>query len=816
MLRITKLLGIALTFFCVESLAQGGIERRDSTVKIRPYREIITNEAISQRGLLGIHKVGDRFLIEIPDSLLERPIFVVCRITKAAAHLRVLKYSIGYGGDLLNQNVICFSKGPSNRIFIRQLSYFEKSVDSSENGMYRSFKASDLQAIVASFPVKTISPNGFNYVLDCTDYLNSDNNIFFFDPQIKTILNLGPIQSDKSYISFIHSFPENTEIATVKTYTCVGELVTYELNTSLILLPASPMREREFDPRVGYFYSSYLNFDRNPQGTEISKAIRRWRLEPKPGYWENYLRGELVEPKKPIVFYIDPATPKKWVPFLIAGVKDWQKAFEKAGFKNAIYAREAPTKNEDSTWSLEDARYSAIVYKSSEIKNASGPPLSDPRTGEILESHINWYHNIMQLLHEWYFVQASPIDPRARKMEFDDSLMGNLIKFVITHEVGHTLGLQHNFGSSSTIPVDSLRDKMWVETNGICPSIMDYARFNYVAQPEDSIGEKGIFPRIGKYDEWAIEWGYRCFPEFNNDPKRESEYLNQWVKNKTAHDPKLWFGSQGTTDDPRTQSEDLGDNAMKAGEYGIRNLKRIIPNLIFWTNEAGKDYTGLKKMYVAVYEQYSRYIFHVTRIIGGFLYNYKRTDEPGNVIEFPNKEQQKIAIKFLTKEFFETPYWLLDKKMYSLGEQGQYITFLDLQKRVIGNLISNNKFRAVLLAQVNNQKLSFPLDEYFSEITNGVFSDISRGHSIDMIKRNLQKTYISQLVSLLSAKSVSGEQNEIGLTDVLPEVRACLKQILNSVNKNLPLYSDKASVNHLEEIRIRIKFALSDKGNPGS
>jgi hypothetical protein len=328
----------------------------------------------------------------------------------------------------------------------------------------------------------------------------------------------------------VRSYPINIEITAVKTYSrsatpptaggggggggaaTQGGNMTVEINSSLVLLPKTPMQPRYFDPRVGFFAMGYTDYDLNPQGVKSISMVKRWRLEPKEEDMEKYKRGELVEPKKPIIFYIDPATPAKWVPYLIQGVNDWQVAFEKAGFKNAIIAKRAPTKQEDSSWSLDDARNSAIVYKPSSVPNASGPSISDPRSGEIMESHINWYHNVMELLRDWYFIQCSPLDPEARKMVFNDELMGQLIRFVSSHEVGHTIGLRHNHGSSSTVPVENLRNKSWVEANGHTPSIMDYARFNYVAQPEDKISQVGLFPRIGDYDKWAFAWVYKLFP----------------------------------------------------------------------------------------------------------------------------------------------------------------------------------------------------------------------------------------------------------------------------------------------------------------
>ncbi|HSC37780.1 MAG TPA: DUF5117 domain-containing protein, partial [Chitinophagaceae bacterium] len=375
-------------------------------------------------------------------------------------------------------------------------SFLERSKDSTENGLYRSVLNSNLQPIVAAFDVKALSKDSTGVVIDATDYINGDNDVFFFDPLVKKMFSLGGLLPDRSYTEAVSAFPINVEIKTIKTYTRTnGAIATYGLNSSVVLLPKIPMQARYFDSRVGFFASIFVDYDANPQGVKTQYDIWRWRLEPKPEDVEKYKRGELVEPKTPIVIYIDPATPKKWVPYLLQGINDWQAAFEKAGFKNAIIGKEAPAN--DPSWSLEDARHSVLVYKPSNIANASGPSVKDPRSGEIMETHINWYHNVMDLLYKWYFIQAAAVDPRARKPRLDDSLMGQLVRFVSSHEVGHTLGLRHNWGSSSTVPVENLRNKAWVEAHGHTPSIMDYARFNYVAQPEDHIGEKGMFPHIG-------------------------------------------------------------------------------------------------------------------------------------------------------------------------------------------------------------------------------------------------------------------------------------------------------------------------------
>jgi len=520
--------------------------------------------------------------------------------------------------------------------------------------------------------------------------------------------------------------------------------LTYELNSSLVLLPKEPMKPRLFDPRVAYFAVRYVDFDSNPQGIDYKSKITRWRLEPRDEDLQKYAAGELVEPKKPIVFYIDPATPKKWVPYLIQGVNDWQKAFEKAGFKNAIVAYEAPA---DSSWSLEDARHSAIVYKPSDIPNASGPHVHDPRSGEIIETHINWYHNVMLLLRNWYLIQASPSDARARTLHFDDELMGQLIRFVSSHEVGHTLGLRHNFGSSATVPVEKLRDKAWVEANGHTPSIMDYARFNYVAQPEDSIGEAGLFPRIGIYDEWSIEWGYKYLPQFET-PEDEIPYWNKIIIAKLQSDKRFTFGTETDRNDPRNQSEAIGDDAMLASHYGILNLKRIMPNILDWTREPDKGYDNAAAIYRELVTQYGRYMGHVTTNIGGIYSTPIMVEEPGNATEFVPADIQKKAMDFLGKQLFKTPAWLIDKKLIDKASVDPVNSIGGVQKTIIDRLISKNTIDKMLRDEAYNGASAYTALKMFADLKKFVWSELSSGEAIDIYRRNLQKNYVAALIKV--------------------------------------------------------------------
>lgn len=798
--------GILLSLPCVAQVDTSKTSR--ISVKPKPHNEVITSQAITDRGLFTVHQVGERWFFEIPDSLFKREFLTVSRIAKGGASLASKDRMVGYAGDEIGRGVFVFDKGPNSKIFIRTISFAKRAFDSSGNGLYYSLLNSSVQPILVSFDIKAFSPDSSGVVIDATDFINSDN-IFFFRDINKQKLNLGTIQSDKSFIQKIQSFPLNIELRTTKSYlkkiTASTPTATLEINTSVVLLPKEQMRPRYFDGRVGYFGVGFSDYDANPHGIQRTVMVTRWNLEPKTEDIERYKKGELVEPQKPIVFYIDPTTPKKWIPYLIQGVNDWQKAFEKAGFKNAIYAKEAPVN--DSTWSLEDARHSVIVYKPSDAENASGPNVNDPRTGEIIESHINWYHNVMQLLHDWYFVQASPIDPQARKAKFSDSLMGQLIRFVVSHEVGHTLGLAHNFGSSSTIPVDSLRSKKWVEANGHTPSIMDYARFNYVAQPEDSISELGIFPRIGVYDEWAIEWGYRWFPGFESK-ENEKSFMNKWIIDRLGKDKRLWFGAQGSGD-PRSQAEDLGNDAVKAGNYGINNLKRIMANVLEWTYQPNEYYDEASNMIKQVGSQYVRYLFHVTRNIGGITYNRKTVEQPGPVLGIRSQKEQKAAVEFLQNQLFSTPDWIVNKKVFPVAGGWTYYQITQVQQFVIKKILSFQTFLDMASFDHVQEGNSYTFLQLLSDLNSGIWSELKVKKPIDKYRRGLQKVYVTQLIDMFNQGAIL--KDEAGLTDFRSIFNFQIRQLINQINKVLPGFSDLQSRIHLEDLLDRLKKALESK-----
>ena len=798
----------------------------------KPYKEVITSKAKTDKGLLITHKIDDKYFFEIPDAVLNKEILIVNRISKAAAAADLGRG--GYAGDQIGENVIAFEKGPNNKIFLKSISYVEKASDTA--GMYQSVRNSSLQPIAASFDIKAFAKDSITgasgTVIDVTDYLMGDNDILFFDSRNKRSLQLTQYQKDNSYIGQVKSYPSNTQIQTVKTYlrspaaipgapsapggAGAGTPTTYELSSSMILLPAIPMKARYYDPRVGYFSTGFTDYDKNPQGIERVRMVTRWKLEPKDEDIEKYKRGELVEPKKPIVFIIDPATPKKWVSYLIKGVNDWQVAFEKAGFRNAIFAKEAPLN--DPEWSLENANYSAIVYKPSDIPNASGPHVNDPRTGEILESHINWYHNVMSLLRNWYLIQTAAVDLEARKLVFEDALMGELIRFVSSHEVGHTLGLRHNFGSSSTVPVENLRNKAWVEANGHTPSIMDYARFNYVAQPEDNISQKGLFPRIGDYDKWAIEWGYRWYPELTT-PDKEVPVLNKLTSAKLK-DKRLWFGTESDNDDPRAQSEDLGDNAMLAGGYGIKNLQRIMAKLPEWTKEENKGYTSLGEMYGQVVTQYQRYIFHAAKNIGGIMSTPKTVEQEGVIVEFVTKAKQKEAMAFLQNQLFTTPKWLVDNSIAEYTGNNKIATIGNIQSSAVDRLLSNTTLDKLIRAGEANAA-AYSVNEMITDLRKGIYTELASRKSIDVYRRNLQKMFAERLMNNMEESAIPAAiqtgrggpsaSNYSNNSDTKSVARMQLKILSAEIKAALPLYQDMMSKAHLEDVLVRINHSLDPK-----
>ncbi len=815
----------------------GGLGGRSASQGPKPFKEVITDKAVSKKGLFTVHKVEDKYYFEIGDTLLGREILAVTRFAKVPS-------GAGYGGEIANQQTLSFEKGPNNTIFLRVITLI--SVADSTDAIYKAVSNSNVNTIANAFPVSAFGKDSLNpsSIIDVTDFFKGDNQPVSLSANAKRRYNFSILAADRSYIQKITTYPINTEIRTVKTFNAssgggfsispspfpsgaslpaanASGAVTLEMNTSLLLLPKTPMARRLADRRVGYFTEDFVKFGDDQQKVEDKEFAIRWRLEPKEGEWDKWMKGELVEPKKQIVYYIDPATPKQWRKHLILGINDWQKAFEKAGFKNAIVGKEWP--ENDTTMSLEDARFSVVRYFASNIENAYGPNVHDPRSGEILESHIGWYHNVMKLVHDWYMIQTAAVDPRARKMKFDDDLMGDLIRFVSSHEVGHTLGLAHNMGNSSKTPVEKLRDKAWVEANGHTGSIMDYARFNYVAQPEDNIGKAGLYPRIGDYDLWAIKWGYGYIPGATEEEQHLAS--NKMIIAALKENPRHYFGTyeRGNSVDPRTQSEDLSDNAVKASEYGIKNLQRILPNLPEWTKEEADLNENLGSIYTQLLGQFRRYIGHVTRNVGGVTETFKSVEQEGAVYELTPKEKQKEAVVFLNKQLFETPKWLINKDIWNkINNPISLDPVANAQESGLANLISADRLNRmqICLERFGAEKTYNAL-ELLTDVQTSLFTELSSKKPIDEYRRLLQKSYVDKLGAMIAPNSASNSVSIQGLSisfgpdlkrsDLPAIARGQLVQLRSQLLAAIPTTADKMSKLHLQDLVEKIKMALDPK-----
>ena len=706
---------------------------------IKPYDEIITKDAISDEGMFSVHRVEEKHYFELPNSLLGEEILVVSRIS---GFVKNLNFG-GAGMKSRPQQVVRFERH-NNSILMRSVSY--NSVASETDPIYQSVVNNNFEPVIYKFPIEAFSEDSNSVVINVDPLFTTDIEMIgaLYSFQRKAFQIRG-LDSKRSMITGMRSFPQNVQVKHTLTYRG-GKLpsngltgtLSVGMTQSFVMLPKEPMKPRLYDARVGYFSIRQTNYSLDEHKAASRRYITKWRLEPSD--MEAYLRGDLVEPKKPIVYYIDPATPKKWIPWLKKGIEDWQPAFEKAGFKNAIIAKEPPSAEEDPDWSPEDIRYSVIRYITTDIQNAQGPHVHDPRTGEILESDILWYHNIMNLLRNWFFIQTAASNPKARTVKMDDEIMGEMIRFVCAHEVGHTLGLPHNMGSSHAFPVDSLRSPSFTAKHGTAPSIMDYARFNYIAQPED--GVTNYYPAIGEYDNWSIIYGYKPIPEAST-AEEERLILNNWVKAR-ADDPIYRYGRQRFIPvDPTAQTEDLSNDAVEASTLGVMNLKRIVPELIEWTDREGADFSDMSELYGNVVGQFRRYAGHVTNLIGG-VYEWRRThDEDKAVYEHISREKQQEALEFLNKNVFQTPDWLIDKNILMRIEEGGSMNRIRaFQDRALSFLYFPSRLNRLIENETLNGASAFTIGELFTQSREAIFAELNNGDDVDTYRRNLQRAYV--------------------------------------------------------------------------
>lgn len=654
--------------------------------KLKPI-DSLTKKMTKHSGLITTYQEDDNVFLELSDSLLEKDLLMVTRFVQLPANYQAYINA----GSKTSQQLIHFKK-KGKQILLTQESFVNFA--NEEDPISQSVKLNNFPPILAAFPIKNSEEN--RYLIDVSSYFNNDSPGFnIIRKSLKKEYSIGSNDSKRSFIDSVKSFPENIEIRHTLTYNLgkpprgnTANTMSFQVNHSIIALPETPMSIRFSDQRVGWFSLNKYNYSSDALKSDNIRIIRRWRLE--PTNLEAYNRGELVDPIKPIIYYLDPATPMKWRPYFKQGIEDWAKVFEKAGFKNAIIAKDPPTKEEDPNFSPEDIRYSTVRYVATTTRNATGPSVSDPRSGEIIESDIIWYHNHLRSYRNRYLLETGAANPKARSLDTPEEEIGEMMRRVISHEIGHALGLPHNMKASSAYPVDSLRSGNFTQKMGIATTIMDYARFNYIAQPGD---ENIRFVRqLGPYDDYAIDWGYRYFSD--QTPESEKVLLNEMVDKKSM-DPVYMFGSGGN--DPDTQTENIGDDPIKASEYGLKNLKIVAKNLDKWTTTEGQSYDDLNELYNEMIGVYRRYIYHVIKMVGGVNETLMRKGQDNTPYKNLDQALQRQALDFLHVNLWDTQNWLIQKSLVSkIKDEGSLKLIQNLQMSALFRILSVNNLNRIL------------------------------------------------------------------------------------------------------------------------
>ncbi|MGE0101474.1 MAG: zinc-dependent metalloprotease [Blastocatellales bacterium] len=784
--------------------ARPGAGPQSREPEIRPYDRVITKDAKTDDGIFKVHRIKEKVYYEIPKSQLDKEFLWVSQIARTTL-------GVGYGGQALGNRVVRWERR-DNRVLLRNVNY--DVVADPNLPVSKAVRAANNDTIIMSFFIEALGPDDAP-VIDVSRLFTTEVSEF----SARSRLRARGFDASRSFVERVVSFPQNIEVEVTQTYTSPPDLPTAAgpvnpflgagmrggsasviMHYSMVKLPENPMLPRLFDERVGYFTIRQTDYGKDEHRSPERRYITKWRLDKKDP------SAAVSEPVKPIEYYVDPATPSKWVPYIKKGIEDWQPAFEEAGFRRAIIAREAP--KDDPEWSPEDARYSVIRWLPSTIENASGPHIHDPRTGEILESDIQFYHNVMNLARNWYFVQASPLDPRAQKLPLPDDLMGELIRYVVAHEVGHTLGFQHNMKASSMYEMQKVRDREWVKKMGHTPTLMDYSRFNYVAQPEDRIDVEDLIPKIGPYDKWATMWGYKPIPGART-PEDELKTLDQWAR---AQDSTPWLRfstakSRGA--DPGELTEAVGDaDAVAATELGLKNLKRVMGYLIPATStQSGEPFDDLEEVYGRVLGQWRLEMGHVTQIVGGYYSQQKNVGQQGVIFQPIQKARQADAVRFLNENAFATPTWMLNPEILRrIESSGALDRVKTVQSGLLAQLMQSSRFTRLVEQEAIDEAGSYRAVDFLADVRKGVWTELGGTGAvrIDPYRRNLQRTYLDLMAERLNGRApVTDDQR--------PFIRGELRALNGDLARAIARTRDRSTRLHLEDARDQIAHILDPK-----